>query len=378
MPDFSLSPAQVTLRDRAHAFAAEALRPVSRAYDCSGEWPQPVLQQAWERGFLQAAVPREFGGTGHGAFDEALVGEELAWGCPGLFTTINANALASTPLKLAGTPEQKRQYLSILVEAPEVAAFALTEPEAGSDVGAIACTAERRGDHYLLNGLKCFCTGAARAAWTVLFARTGQGRGVQGLSAFLLPRDTPGLRFGAPLDKLGHRASEQVDLFLENVALPVTLRLGEEGCGFELAMATLDRTRATVAAAAVGLGRAALELATEHARTRIQFGRPLMHQEALAFKLAELATELEAARLLTWQAAWRVDAQLPNGPQSAMAKAFATDAAMHIATEAVQVLGGRGYLKDNLAEKLFRDAKLMQIYEGTNEIQRLVIARALR
>lgn len=378
MLDFSPSPEQEALRDRAHRFAAEVMRPAAAELDRSGAWPEEVLQAAWEAGLLQACVPRELGGAGHSATDEVLVAEELGWGCPGLFTTINANALSATPLKLAGTPEQQRRFLSPLLESPALGAFALTEPEAGSDVGAISCCAERRGDRYVLDGLKCYCTGGARAAWIVVFARTGEGRGSTGLTAFVVPAGTRGLSFGPPLDKLGHRASEQVDVILDGVEVDATCRLGAEGSGFTLAMATLDRTRATVAAAAVGLGRAALELATAHARTRVQFGRPLIHQQALAFRLADLATGLEAARLLAWQAAWRAEGGLPNGAQSAMAKAFATDAAMETAAEALQILGGRGYLKANPAEKLFRDAKLMQIYEGTNEIQRVVISKSLR
>lgn len=378
MLDFALSPDQEALRRRGHRFAHERMRPVAADLDRSGAWPEQVIQAAWDAGLLQACVPADLGGPGHSALEEALVAEELGWGCAGLFTTLNANALSTMPLRLAGTAEQQRRFLAPFLDRPTLAAFALTEPEAGSDVGAITCRAERRGDCYVLDGLKCYCTSAARAAWIVVFARSGMGRGTQGLSAFIVPMDLPGLCFGPPVDKLGHRASEQVEVQLRQVEIPVSFRLGEEGSGFALAMATLDRTRATVAAAAVGLGRAALELATGHARSRVQFGRPLIQHEALAFKLADLATRLEAARLLVWQAAWRVDQGLPNGPQSAMAKAFATDAAMELAAEAVQVMGGKGYLKTNPAEKLFRDAKLMQIYEGANEIQRLVIARSLR
>lgn len=378
MFDLTLTPEQQALRERAHAFAETVIRPVSRHHDTTGEWPREVFRQAWEQGFLQAPVPKAFGGPGHSQMDEVVANEEIAWGCAGMYTAISANTLATAPLAIAGTLEQKRYWMSRLLEAPRLAAFALSEPEAGSDVGAIACTAVRRDDAYLLNGTKCFVTGGAYADYITVFAKTDPDKGSRGLSALIVPSGTPGLRIGAAMDKLGHRASSQVMLHFENALVPEVNLLGPEGSGFSLAMKTLDRTRAVVAAGAVGLARAAYELALEHAKTRVQFGQPIFSQQAISFLLADLATRIEASRLLTWQAAWRTDQGLGNSKHSAMAKTFATDTAMDVATNAIQILGGQGYSRDCLAEKFFRDAKLMQIYEGTNQIQRLVIAKEIQ
>ena len=378
MLDLTLTPDQLQLQERAHAFAADVIRPVSRHYDTTAEWPEPIFRLAWEQGFLQAAVPKELGGPGHSQMDEVIVNEEIAWGCAGMYTAISANTLATAPLLIAGSPEQKRFWLTRLLEAPRLAAFALTEPEAGSDVGAIACTAVPRGGAYLLNGTKCYVTGGAYADYITVFAKTDPAKGPRGLSALVVPRGTPGLRIGKTLDKLGHRASNQVTLHFENAEVPRENRLGPEGMGFALAMKTLDQTRAVVAAGGVGLARAAYELALEHARTRVQFGQPIFANQAVSFLLADLATRIEASRLLTWQAAWLTDKGLRNSKQSAMAKTYATDTAMEVTTQAVQILGGLGYSRECLAEKFFRDAKLMQIYEGTNQIQRLVIAKEIQ
>jgi acyl-CoA dehydrogenase len=378
MFDLALTPRQQALRDRAHAFAATVIRPVARHYDETAAWPEPVVRAAWEEGFLQGCVPAAYGGPGHTQMDEVVATEEIAWGCAGMYTTLSANTLATAPLLIAGSEPQRKHWLGRLLEAPRLAAFALTEPEAGSDAGAVACTAERKGDVYLLSGTKCYVTGGGYADYLTVFAKTDPSRGARGLSAFVVPAGTPGLRIGQALDKLGHRASNQVMLHFERAEVPAENRLGAEGSGFALAMKTLDQTRAVVAAGAVGLARAAYELALDHAKTRIQFGQPIIAQQAVAFMLADMATRIEASRLLTWQAAWLTDQGQRNSRQSAMAKTFASDTAMDVATQAVQILGGLGYSKESLAEKFFRDAKLMQIYEGTNQIQRLVIAKELQ
>lgn len=378
MLDLTLSPDQLKLRERAHAFAVNVIRPVARHYDTTAEWPEPIFQRAWEEGFLQAPVPKAFGGPGHSQMDEVVVNEEIAWGCAGMYTAISANTLATAPLRIAGTEEQQRRWMTRLLEAPRLGAFALTEPEAGSDVGAIACTALRRQDVYLLTGTKCYVTGGAYADFMTVFAKTDPDKGARGLSAFIVSRDTPGLRIGQEMDKLGHRASSQVTLHFEQAEVPAANRLGPEGAGFALAMKTLDQTRAVVASGGVGLARAAYEMALDHARTRHQFGQPIFSQQAISFLLADLATKIEASRLLTWQAAWLADRGERNAKQSAMAKTFATDTAMEVTTQAIQILGGQGYSRDCLAEKFFRDAKLMQIYEGTNQIQRLVIAKEIQ
>lgn len=378
MLDLTLSPDQLALQARAHAFAVEVIRPVARHHDTTGEWPEQVIRRAWEQGFLQASVPKELGGPGHSQVDEVVVNEEIAWGCAGMYTTISANTLATAPLHIAGSPEQKRRWMMRLLEAPRVAAFALSEPEAGSDAGAITCTAERHGDVYLLNGTKCFVTGGAYADHYTVFAKTDPAKGARGLSALVVARETPGLRIGKAMDKLGHRASNQVLLHFEDAEVPAENLLGVEGAGFGIAMKTLDQTRAVVAAGGVGLARAAYELALDHARTRVQFGQPIFANQSVSFTLADLATRIEASRLLTWQAAWMTDHGLRNSKQSAMAKAYATDTAMEAALQAVQILGGLGYSRESWAEKFFRDAKLMQIYEGTNQIQRLVIAKEIQ
>jgi alkylation response protein AidB-like acyl-CoA dehydrogenase len=378
MLDLTLTPDQLKLQARARAFAETVVRPVSRHYDTTGEWPEPIFRQAWEQGFLQASVSKDLGGPGHSQMDEVVVNEEISWGCAGMYTAISANTLATAPLHLAGSSEQKRRWMTRLLDAPRLAAFALSEPEAGSDAGAVACTAILKGGVYLLNGTKCFVTGGAYADYFTVFVKTDPAKGARGLSALIVPRDTPGLRIGKAMDKLGHRASNQVTLHFENAEVPAGNRLGAEGSGFALAMRTLDRTRAVVAAGGVGLARAAYELALEHAKTRVQFGEPIFNQQAVSFQLADMATKIEASRLLTWQAAWMTDQGLKNSKQSAMAKTFATDTAMDVATNAVQILGGLGYSRECLAEKFFRDAKLMQIYEGTNQIQRLVIAKEIQ
>lgn len=376
--DFSLSPSQSDLQGRARAFAREVLRPASDRYDRSGAWADDVFRAAWEAGFLQAAVPADLGGPGFSQVDEVVLAEELGWGCAGLYTAITANNLAATPLLIAGSPEQRRTWLAPFLEAPRFAAFALTEEGAGSDAGAVQTTAQRRGDRYVLNGSKCYCTSGGHADFIVVFASTDPARGVRGLSAFIVPGNAPGLLRGPALDKLGHRASEQVELRFQDAELPLGALLGSEGMGFAIAMRTLDRTRAIVAAGAVGLARAAHELALDHARSRVQFGKPIISQEAIGFMLADMATRIEAARWLTFRAAWLADRGRRNAKESAMAKTFASDTAMEVSSDALQILGGRGYSLDTPAEKYFRDAKLFQIYEGTNQIQRLVIAREIQ
>jgi len=375
--DFSLSPEQRALQSRAHAFAEEVIRPVSRHYDSTGEWAEPVFRQAWEQGILQCCVPKEWGGPGLSHLEETIFFEEIGWGCAGFFTSLSCNGLATMPLRLAGTGEQQLKWFPRLLEAPRFAAFALSEPTAGSDVSAIACTAVKRWDAYVLNGTKCYCTCGDVADFIIVFATVDPDKGARGITAFIVPQNTQGMKIGKVMEKMGQRASRQVELHFEDAVIPEENRLGAEGTGFTLAMRTLDRTRATVAAGAVGLARAAFELALEFAKVRVQFDTPIINHQAVAFMLADMAKKLEAARLLTWQAAWMADNKLKNAKQSAMAKAFATDTAMEVATDAIQILGGHGYSTEFLAEKFFRDAKLMQIYEGTNQIQRMVIAKDL-
>jgi acyl-CoA dehydrogenase len=376
--DFTLTPEQQALKDQAHDFAVNVMRPVARHYDDTGEWAVPVYNKAFELGYLQALVPKECGGPGKTQVEEALVCEELAWGCGGLYTSIMANGLAMTPVLIAGSPEQKKKWLGMIAEEPKFAAFSLSEPNAGSDAGGMSCRAELKGDKYIINGTKCYCTNGGYADWYTLFCSTNPEKGARGTSCIVVPRNTPGLRIGKALDKMGQRASNQVELHFENAEVPAENLLGKEGMGFIIAMKTLDQTRAAVAAGGVGIARAAFEIALEYAKTRIQFGQPIFANQAISFMLADMAKKIEASRLLTWQAAWMTDMGIKNSKQSAIAKTFATDTAMEVSTDAVQILGGNGYSRDYLVEKCMRDAKLLQIYEGTNQIQRLVIAKEIQ
>lgn len=378
MLDFSLSPELLALQEKAHDFALNVMRPVARYYDDTAEWATPVYNKAWDEGYLQALVPKEYGGPGKNQIEEAIVCEEMAWGCGGLYTSIMANGLAITPILIAGSDEQKKKWLTKLTEEPLFAAFSLSEPEAGSDAGGMTCRAELKGDKYIINGTKCYCTNGGYADFYTLFASTNPDKGARGTSCIVVPRDTPGLRVGKAMDKMGQRASNQVEVHYENAEVPAENILGREGMGFIIAMKTLDQTRAAVAAGGVGVARAAFEIALEYAKARIQFGKPIIANQAISFMLADMAKKIEASRLLTWQAAWMTDNKIKNSKQSAIAKTFATDTAMEVTTDAVQILGGNGYSKDYLVEKCMRDAKLLQIYEGTNQIQRLVIAKEIQ
>jgi acyl-CoA dehydrogenase len=308
-----------------------------------------------------------------------LIGEELAWGCSGVAVSIVANTLGAAPVLIAGTDEQKRHWLAPLLDEPLLCAFGLTEPDAGSDVARIKTTAERRGDEYVLNGSKMFITNGGHAAWTVVFAKTDKSSGHKGLSAFIVPMGSPGVSIEKHLDKMGQRATDTSAFAMNDVVIPAANRLGDEGEGFKIAMQTLDFTRPGTAAGAVGVAQAAYDYSKEYAIERVTFDVPIAMHQGVNFLIADMATEIEAARLLTWQAAWMLD----NGYgrratlYSSMAKRFAADTAMKATTDAVQIFGGYGYIKEYPVEKLMRDAKLFQIYEGTSQIQRLVIAKEL-
>jgi acyl-CoA dehydrogenase len=375
MIDFSLTEDQIALRDMAHEFAEKEMRPRAAEYDRGHDFPEDVMKKAFEVGFLTCTVPAEYGGGGLGDLETALVSEELSWGCAGMYTTMMANSLAFTPILLFGTEGQKKRFFAPFVKELAFASYCLTEREAGSDTTAIKSTARKDGAHYVINGSKCFITNGGVSGLYVVFANAAPEKGARGLSVFLVPRETPGITIGKVEDKLGHRASNTTELFFEDVRVPADHLLGREGLGFTVAMKTFDKTRAAVGAAGVGIARAALEYAVAYSKTRIQFGKPIATLQATAFKIAQMAMEVEAARLLVWQAAWLMDRGKPCGKESAMAKCFGSDVGMKTALEALQIYGGYGYMKDYPVEKLVRDAKLLQIYEGTNEIQRLVISR---
>jgi acyl-CoA dehydrogenase len=373
--EFELTEDQIALRDMAHEFAANEMRPKAAAYDQGHAFPEDVMRKAFEVGFLTCTVPAEYGGVGLADLDTAIVSEELAWGCAGMYTTMMANSLAFTPILLFGTDEQKKRLFAPFLKDMAFASYCLTEREAGSDTSAIKTTARKDGSDFVINGSKCFITNGGVAGLYVVFANSQPQKGPRGLSVFAVTRDTPGITVGKVEDKFGHRASNTTELFFEDVRVPAANLLGREGLGFSVAMRTFDKTRAAVGAAGVGIARAALEYAVEYAKTRVQFGKPIATFQATAFKLAQMAMDVEAARLMVWRAAWLMDKGKPNGKESAMAKCLGTDAGMRNALEALQIFGGYGYMKDYPVEKLVRDAKLLQIYEGTNEIQRLVISR---
>jgi acyl-CoA dehydrogenase len=374
---FALTDEQKSLRAVAREFAEKEMRPRAAEYDERSTHPADVIAKAHELGLMNLHVPEEYGGLGLGAFDGVLIGEELAWGCAGMAVSIVVNGLGSAPVLLAGSDEQKQQWIPPLVEEPILCSFGLTEPDAGSDVARMKSIAERRGDEYVLNGSKMFITNAGHAAWSVVFAVTDRSKGHRGLSAFVVPMDAEGVTIEKHLDKMGQRATDTSAFALNDVVVPAANRLGNEGDGFKIAMRTLDFTRPGTAAGAVGVAQAAFEYAVEYAKERVTFDMPIAMHQGVNFLVADMATEIEAARLLVWQAAWLLDQGQRGTLQSSFAKRFAADTAMKVTTDAVQVFGGYGYMKEYPVEKLMRDAKLFQIYEGTSQIQRLVIAREI-
>ena len=374
---FALTDEQKALRDLAHEFAEKEIRPKAAEYDEHQTHPADVIAKAHEVGLMNPHVPEEFGGSGLGGFEGVLIGEELCWGCSGIGTSIVANILGALPMLIAGTEEQRREWLPPLLEEPILTSFALTEPNAGSDVSGIQTTAVRHGDDYVINGSKMFITNAGHASWVVVFASTDKDAGHRGLTAFVVPTDLDGVVVEKHLDKMGQRATDTSALAFQDVKVPARNRLGEEGQGFKIAMQTLDRTRPGTAAGAVGVARAAFEHAVEYSKERVQFGQPVAMNQGVNFLVADMAAEIEASRLLVWQAAWLLDQGERATLQSSYAKRFAADTAMKVTTDAVQIFGGYGYMKEYPVEKLMRDAKLFQIYEGTSQIQRLVIAKEI-
>lgn len=375
MIDFSLTDEQKALQETAREFAEKEMKPNAAKYDKGDEFPEDVMKKAHQIGFLTSIIPKEFGGSGLTDFENLIVSEELAAGCCGLYCTMMVNALAHTPIILFGSDEQKKIFLTPQTEKMSFAAFALTEREAGSDAGSIKTTTKKVGSEYIINGSKCFISNGGISRYYVVFANTNPDKGARGISAFVVPSDTPGFTVGKKEDKMGQRAAVTTELFFEDMKVPEENLLGKEGIGFLIAMKTLEKTRPPVGIGGVGVARAALEYAVEYAKTRTQFGKPIALFQANSFKIAQMAIKINAARHLAWHAAWLLDNEMPCTKESAMAKAFGSDVAMRVTTEAVQICGGYGYMKDYPLEKLMRDAKLLQIYEGTNEIQRLIISR---
>jgi acyl-CoA dehydrogenase len=375
--DFSLNEEHLAFKEETHKFAEKEMRPKSHEFDEKNEFPYEIMQKAFEAGFLTSGIPAEYNGAGLSTIVNTIVCEELAWGDAGMYTSIMANTLATTPIVLFGNDEQKKKFLTPLTQKMSFACFALTEKEAGSDNSAIQTTAVRQGDQYVINGSKTFITNAGVSQLGVIFASTDKTRGARGLTAFIVPMETPGITIGKHENKMGHRASNTAEIFFDEVKVPAANILKREGMGFIIAMKTLDYARPAVGAGGIGVARAAFEEALKYTQTRIQFGRPIASFQYNAFKLAEMATEIEAARLMVYRSAWMLDNGLKASKESAMAKVMATDVAMKVTVDAVQLFGGYGYMKEYPVEKLMRDAKLLQIYEGTNEIQKHVISLEL-
>jgi acyl-CoA dehydrogenase len=323
---------------------------------------------------MNSQIPEEYGGAGASFIDGVLIEEELGWGCSGIGASISCNGLASAPVLLGGSEQVKKTYLRMLTEAPKLASSCLTEPGAGSDVSGMRTRAVKRGDKYVINGSKTFITNGGYADWYTVYAKTDPAAGHRGISAFVVARDA-GVVVDKHEDKMGQRASNTATITFNDAEVPAANLLGEENHGFKLAMMTLDRTRPGVAAMAVGIARAAFEFAVRYSKERVQFGVPIAMHQAIQFLIADMATNVHVARLATWNSAVLLDQGRRNTVESSHAKRFAADTAMEVTTDAVQVYGGYGFIKDYPVEKLMRDAKIMQLYEGTSQIQRLIIAR---
>ena len=377
MIDFSLSEDQQGLIDTARRFTKERIIPIAAECDLKAKFPMDVFKEAWNLSLINPTCPAEYGGLGLGELENALITEELAYGCTGIETSMLANGLALTPIKLAGDEEQKKKYLGMLTAEPIMASYCTTEPDAGSDVAGMKTRFSRHGDDYVLNGQKCWITNASYATFYVIFATENPELRHKGIGAFIVDRESPGLRVGKKEDKMGQRASDTAQVFLEEVVVPKANLLAPAGHGFKLAMETFNQTRPDIGAAATGLMRRCLTECVAYAKERKAFGQPIGQHQLVQWMLAEMAIRTEGTRLLYQKAAWNLDHGVRDPIVSSFAKAYGADSAMQTAVDAVQVFGGNGYVREYPVEKLMRDAKVLQIYEGTSQIQRIVIARQL-
>ncbi|MBI5359509.1 MAG: acyl-CoA dehydrogenase family protein [Planctomycetes bacterium] len=376
--DYNFTEDQLAIRDLARKIAREKIAPVAQKYDESGAFPWDIMNVLAESGFFGVYIPEKYEGMGGGIIELCLITEELSKACGGISVSYAASALGTFPILLYGTEEQKKKYLPQIASGKKIAAFGLTESNAGSDAGGIETTAKLEGDHYVLNGKKQWITNGGEAEIYSVVAMTDKKRGSRGASAFIMEKGMPGFTFGKKENKMGIRASATRELIFEDCKVPKENLLGREGLGFVVAMKTFDSARPGVAAQAVGIAAGALDLAIKYSTERKQFGKPICSFQGLQFMLADMATQVEAARAITYLAARAVDKQDPNlSSVASMAKLFAGDTAMRVTTDAVQVYGGYGYMKEYPVEKMMRDAKITQIYEGTNQIQREVIALEL-
>lgn len=377
MLDFELTAEQKALVEASRRFTREKIIPIAGEADKTHEFPMDVFKEAWELGFVGPNIPEAYGGAGMGEVDHVLLTEELAFGCTGIQTSMTANVLAATPLLIAGTEAQKKKYLGMLTSEPIFASYAITESVAGSDSAGIQTRCRKDGNDWIINGEKVYITNAAWASWYIVFATVDPSLRHSGIMGFVIDRDANGVTIGRTEDKLGQRASNTAVVNFEDVRVSSDNVLAEAGHGFKLAMQTFDRTRPDIGAGACGLMRRALEESIAYALERKTFGVPIAEHQMVQAMIAEMGIKYEATRLLVWKAAWQIDQGGRNSLVASYSKAFGADSAMQVATDAVQVFGGNGYITEYPVEKLMRDAKILQIYEGTSQIQRMVIAKNL-
>lgn len=373
--DFSLSPEQKEMHELAMKFAKNEMIPFAAEYDEKGTFCELQIKKAWELGFVNTCIPEQFGGNGFTLLDAVTIGEALSYGCMGMYTSIMCNDLALTPIVVGGNDEQKEKFLRPFTESPKLASFCLTEPGNGSDAAGIKTTIKDGGDHWILNGQKMWITNGGYADLFTVYCTTDPELKHKGICALVVDAKSEGVSIGNKEDKMGQRTSDTRAIQFENVKVPKENMLGNPGDGWKIAMKTLDHSRPLVSSIALGGSQRALDLASQYAKERVQFGVPIAKHQAIQFMLAEMQMKVEAARLLIQKAAWQADQGIQNTVAASSAKAFAADTCMQITTDAVQIYGGYGYSKEYPVEKLMRDAKLIQIYEGTSQIQRLVISR---
>ena len=377
MVDFSLNEQQSAIRDTARKFAKEVMMPVAAKYDQSLEYPWDVIKQAHANGLVNPGIPAKFGGLELPHVDQTIIAEEMAYGCSGMATAIMANDLALGPMFVAANDEQMKELVEPMVSEAKMAAYCVTEPGAGSDVASIRTTATKVGEDYVINGEKMWITNASKASWYYVLATLDPKLGHKAMCGFAIPANLPGITPGKKEVNLGQRCSDTRAIVFKDVKVPKKYLLGKEGDGFKIAMKAFDLSRPLVAAAAVGLSQAALDHSLKYSTQRKTFGKTIAEHQAVQFMLADMAKDIEAARLLVWRSAWELDQGRRNTKFASFAKCFAGDMAVRIASDAIQIFGGYGYNSEYPVEKLYRDAKIFQIYEGTQQIQRLIIARNL-
>lgn len=377
MIHLDLSPEQLALIELAKQFGEKEMRPRIEHHDHTGEFPREVINKAWEVGLMNTHIPQEYGGMGLGVLDGCLIAEELSAVCSGMYTALEANSLAQAPVLVAGSDAQKKKYLAPMTEKPMLAAYCVTEPVAGSDVAGIKTQAKKVGNDYVINGSKMWITNGSVADWYFVLAHTDTSKGIAGMTGFVVDAKSPGIEVGKKEMNMGQRCSDTRGISFTDVKVPAENRLGDEGHGFKIAMAAFDHTRPPVAAGAVGVARAAMEHAIRYSQERKTFGVPIYKHQAISFMISDMAMNVEAARMLVWKAAFEIDQGRRNTKFAAMAKAFAADMCNKVCTDAVQVFGGYGYSTEYPVEKLYRDSKIFQIYEGTSQIQRLIITKEI-